>query len=161
MHGPRAVPTRAAQVVTKALTAALDSIDADVRAGNRRLLLRIERGGDVLEGEFDKRLDHGVSMLVSGSQALVVIPFAELHRVWVAVVRMRRMRLYLATSVIIGAAVAIASTRLAQSAVLPGVLLGIASTLALLLAAWFPPARTWLVAWQLRFDADAQNPSAV
>lgn len=139
--------------MTQALTAALDSIDADVRAGNRRLLLRIERGGKVLEGEFDRRLDDGVSMLVGGS--LVVIRFAELHRLWVAVVRKRRMRLYLATSVTVGAAVAIASTRLTQSAVLPGVLLGIASTLALLLAAWFPPARTWLVAWELRYDADA------
>jgi hypothetical protein len=140
-------------VVTPALTAALDSIDADVRAGNRRLLLRVERGNEVLEGELDRRLDDGVSMLVGGS--LVVIPFAELQRLWVAVVRMRRMRLYLATSVIIGAAVAIASTRLTQSSMLPGVLLGIASTLAVLLAAWFPPARTWLVAWQLRYDADA------
>ena len=142
-------------MVTQALTAALDSIDADVRAGNRRLLLRIERGGDVLEGEFDRRLDDGVSMLVTGSQALVVIPLAELQRLWVAVVRVRRMRVYLATSVIIGATVAFVSSRMTQSEVLPGVLLGIASTLALLLATWFPPARTWLVAWQLRYDADA------
>lgn len=140
--------------MTKALIAALDSIDDDARAGNRRLLLRIERGGEVLEGEFDRRLNDGVSMLVTGSQALVVIPFADLHRMWVAVVRMRRMRVYLATSVIIGAAVAIVSTRLARSTALPGILLGIASTLTLLLASWFPPARTWLVAWELRYDAE-------
>ncbi len=141
--------------MTQALTAALDSIDADVRAGYRRLPLRIERGGEVLEGEFDRRLDDGVSMRVTGSQALVVIRFAELHRLWVRVVRRRRMRAYLATSVIIGAAVAIVSTRMTQSTLLPGVLLGIAATLALHLAAWFPPARAWLVAWQLRYDADA------
>lgn len=65
-------------MVTQALTAALDSIDADVREGNRRLMLRIERGGEVLEGEFDRRVDDGMSILVTGSQALVVIPFAEL-----------------------------------------------------------------------------------
>ena len=137
----------------QALTAALDSLDADVRAGNRRLLLRIERGGEVLEGEFDRRLDDGVSIVVGGS--LVVISFAELHRLWVAIVQTRRMRVYLAISLIIGAAVAIVSTRITQSTLLPGVLLGIASTLTLLLAAWFPPARTWLVSWQLRYDADA------
>lgn len=138
-------------MLTEALAAALDSIDADIRAGNRRLLLRVDRGGEVLEGEFDRRRDDGVSMLVGGS--LIVIPFGELHRLWVAVVRMRRMRWYLAASFAIGAAVAIVSTSLTQSAALPGVLLGIASTLAVLVAAWFPPARTWLVEWQLRYDA--------
>lgn len=92
-------------------------------------------------------------MLVTETQSLVVLSFEKVHRLWVPVVQGWRHRFYLAMCGLAGAVVGILSIRLTGGPIWPGILLGLATALTVLLAGWLPPVRGWIVDWQLQYVA--------
>lgn len=144
------------QLPPSSLQPVLDDIALYPRRGSG-LPVRVEqRDGTTIEGLFEPKTS-GISLLIEETQSFVDVPLDTVRRLWVLSVLRSRQRIYLAFAVLTAAGVGIVSVQLAESEALPGILLGIAVWLALILWAWFPPVRGWMVHWQLRYVASDAN----
>jgi hypothetical protein len=154
MRGPLGVTgARMGYLAMSSLPQVLDTMTLEVRSG-RRVPIRVERSdGTTLEGFLDEQTASGFSLLATETQSLVVVPFETVRRLWVPVVQGWRHWIYLAVCGLAGAGVGMLSVRLTGSPMLPGILLGLATALTVLLAGWLPPFRRWIVRWQLRYVA--------
>jgi hypothetical protein len=134
----------------------LAELALEARRGPARLQIRVERlDGETIRGELvDPGAAVGVGAFVSETQTVAVVPFDAVRRLWVAETVKRRHRIFLGAAALAGATVAVLASQLAHDPIWPGSLLGAATTLAVLLAAWtLPPIRSWLVAWRLLYEA--------
>jgi hypothetical protein len=138
----------------RTLRPALEELDREGRTV-RRLLVRVQRAdGSIVEGVLDGVRDSALSVYVDESQAPLVIPIDAVQRVWAPVVVGRRYWLYLVVAGVVGLVTVVLSVQLPGRPILPGILLGVAVFLALLLVSWFPPLRNWIAVWTLRYPGE-------
>ena len=149
----RSDPDVAAQTRTSAsLQQLLDSLTGEVRG----IAMRVERAnGTTVEGIFEphRKTPGSLSLFLAETQAYVDIPHDDVRRVWLPHVVKSRHIPYLASAAIVGVLVGVVSVRLTGSSATPGVLIGIATWLTIMLLEWLPAVRNWIVVWQLRYDA--------
>lgn len=130
----------------------LDTIAGELRG----ISMRVERADDTtLEGIYEpqRRSPAALSLFMAETQTYVEIPHDDVRRVWLPHVVPSRRLLYLTVTITLGVLAGVVPVQLTGSSALPGVLIGIATSLTVMLAAWLPPIRDWMVIWQPRYNA--------
>ena len=142
------------------LTASVPQL-LDTLAGDARGIgMRVERAnGIVVEGIYEphRKTPAALSLFLAETQAYVDIPHEDVRRVWLPQVVKGRHIPYLAAAVIVAVMVGVMSVRLTGSSATPGILIGIATWLTIMLGEWLPAVRNWMVVWQLRYEQTAQR----